>query len=1013
MRRLILTVLCLSGFLVFSFAQDFETAKIAYQKGVQAQNEGRYDEAITLFEQMRQECPDILPPDSKFEKMCPIGVFNAGVCRMAQKDYDAAIVDFKYVIEINPSDHEAFAKISGCYASLGKHKFALENITRAYDLAYSQNALDQKKKKWYLHDLALSHRDNGNASEALKWLKNYLDEFNTDDAVRVEYIRILLDQGKYKRAKKEFSLFSDEAPEVNGYYYLKAVLAMREGRYGEAIPYLQAVEDENDIRASIRHFAECYIMTEDFDTALEYIEMMPDKGFSLSETARMEGLWGYMQADWDYAKEALDKAMYKLSHLDTLERVLLAERAEVFFRSGEFEDAINDCRKLTEKYGSFPDVISLEALANMELHQYDQAANLFVQAGSACGKSKFCEGRSAWLLFHMGATQQAYEKIKRVVDEYPDWAEGQYYYAEIAYQMSLDRNQVITALEFVTDRMPPMPEIFALRARVASEVGSVNEALNYLEQAEQIGIRHNRALLNASWVYSENRQFTPAVEKLDILRKKGYAGSDYQRLYAKVLFEQERYADVITTIEDYLRRNDADVNILEYYAFSLFEEEYKDEAERAVKHALAIQEGNVSLRVLLAKIYRESGKFNLAKEECKIAIGISESTFYEPFLVLGQIHSDLDLDEKAIGFFTQAEKLAQDAGLDHVLGEIYAGRGYAKAELGYEKDALIDYNKGIEVDPSEILLENRANLYWQLEEYGEAIRDFRSAIVMKEQNTGAGMYFNLGMVYMDDSQYVNASDAFGEAIEIEFSSNGIVPDEYFFQRGRALYESGDTERAIEQFEEIVANKEGLDWQAMYYYGKCKYRRGDYPGAVKAYDYLINDKKTEESLVFEARGDAFSMMEIFDKAAKDYDSAKEYSPKELCFYNKEGHAHLRDEAWTASVNAYNDYVIASQEYYPGQTIPASIYHGKARAFSGKMAQHESELAFNEAIKNYATALNLCEDPTERRFILKNMRNTYRRWDKETYQTDIQRIDGQLNGDVTIPPSVNVIECGATG
>ena len=116
--------------------------------------------------------------------------------------------------------------------------------------------------------------------------------------------------------------------------------------------------------------------------------------------------------------------------------------------------------------------------------------------------------------------------------------------------------------------------------------------------------------------------------------------------------------------------------------------------------------------------------------------------------------------------------------MDSNYKEVYNSRAILYTKLGKNKEALEDYNKGIELDPNcKVFYFNRGSLYIELNEYKKALEDFNKVIKIDSNNKEA--YCNRGYLYTELKQYKKALENFTKAIEINkdykraYNSRGI------------------------------------------------------------------------------------------------------------------------------------------------------------------------------------------------------------------------------------------------
>ena len=148
--------------------------------------------------------------------------------------------------------------------------------------------------------------------------------------------------------------------------------------------------------------------------------------------------------------------------------------------------------------------------------------------------------------------------------------------------------------------------------------------------------------------------------------------------------------------------------------------------------------------------------------------------------------------EKAIGYCDKVIKLDPDD------ARAYNNRGCAKYQLGQYQEALVDYNKVIELNHP-----NKAITYCNcgdakncLKQYEEAIVDYNKAIELNPNDATA--YNNRGYAKYHLEQYQKAISDFNKAIEL--NSNF---EEAYNNRGGAKYHLEQYQKAINDLNEAI------------------------------------------------------------------------------------------------------------------------------------------------------------------------------------------------------------------
>jgi tetratricopeptide (TPR) repeat protein len=129
--------------------------------------------------------------------------------------------------------------------------------------------------------------------------------------------------------------------------------------------------------------------------------------------------------------------------------------------------------------------------------------------------------------------------------------------------------------------------------------------------------------------------------------------------------------------------------------------------------------------------------------------------------------------------------------------EVYYKRGLAKAEFGKYQDAIIDFNKAIELFPAySDAYFRRALCKTHLEEYKEAIPDFSHVIKLHPQDKVG--YFNRGLTKGLAKDYKGAVTDFSKSIEID-----SVYEDAYFHRAEALGSIGKLNEAIKDLTFVI------------------------------------------------------------------------------------------------------------------------------------------------------------------------------------------------------------------
>jgi Flp pilus assembly protein TadD len=187
--------------------------------------------------------------------------------------------------------------------------------------------------------------------------------------------------------------------------------------------------------------------------------------------------------------------------------------------------------------------------------------------------------------------------------------------------------------------------------------------------------------------------------------------------------------------------------------------------------------------------------------------------------------------------------------------------GFDHETKGEYEEAIVDFNKAIELDPSSINFTSRGVIYNKKGEFDKAILDFTKAIELNPRN--ASLYKLRGLVYWDKAKYDEAIDDYDIATKIDPKINMANTGPTYMQRGLMLANNDEYDKAIADFSKAMeVDPTGTNINLIMAY----YNRG--------YSYGIKGSQTGSS------ADA-------DKAILDFTKAIELAPTFADAYNNRG------------------------------------------------------------------------------------------------------------------------------
>ena len=204
--------------------------------------------------------------------------------------------------------------------------------------------------------------------------------------------------------------------------------------------------------------------------------------------------------------------------------------------------------------------------------------------------------------------------------------------------------------------------------------------------------------------------------------------------------------------------------------------------------------------------------------------------------------------------------------LDPSFASAYHNRGILYNNLGEQQKALDDYNKAIELDPSYAFAYNgRGNVYRGLGERQKALDDYNKAIELDPSFAYA--YNGRGNVYSDLGEQQKALDDYNKAIELDSSYAHA-----YNGRGNVYSDLGEQQKALEDYNKAIE----LDLNYKFAYrnrGLLYSKLGNLDAAVKDYTQAIQlDPKYKNAYL--NRADAYSALGQESLAEADRKAAAE-------------------------------------------------------------------------------------------------------------------------------------------
>lgn len=271
--------------------------------------------------------------------------------------------------------------------------------------------------------------------------------------------------------------------------------------------------------------------------------------------------------------------------------------------------------------------------------------------------------------------------------------------------------------------------------------------------------------------------------------------------------------------------------------------------------------------------------------------------------------------------------------------QAYANRGKAKEELGDLNGAVADLSKAIELNPEEHdYYIHRGNTKVKLNDFEGAISDCSRAI--KLQANDAALYAHRATVYQMSRQLDNAVSDLSKAIK-------LAPEYalYYVHRARVY----DNLEMVKQAENDIDKAIALDPSNVQYItlkGIQEKNRGELSQAEKSFKKAIKvnasfyEPYSELALIYDGKNDLQKAIQYFSEAINKYDKN---SKRDLAFIlNNRGTVYGKTNDFNRAINDFTQAI----QHYPNFT---DAYSNRAFAKYNLRQITEAELDCNTALQ----------------------------------------------------------------
>lgn len=353
----------------------------------------------------------------------------------------------------------------------------------------------------------------------------------------------------------------------------------------------------------------------------------------------------------------------------------------------------------------------------------------------------------------------------------------------------MERGELEDALECF-DRLLEIqnnPEALANRGFCLAHLGDYEDAIQDLERALKTERKNVFALINKGYAHlglEQEKEAKACYEKASRIRPD-------ERTFYTIGVNYSLFMYPLDAIE-YLDKS-LEINPKQVKAWLAKGESYEDllnyeEALKCYEEALRIDRYDEEAHYNKIEALMEIDEFEDALKACEEAIGI-----FPAHLGFLELKTDVLLESGEEEKIPEVYEEIIDIDPSY---ENYRKRGYIYASLGKIDEALEDFDKGLELEPDDVLSWiGKSNAYVEKKNYEEALKCCEKALEIEPEDTIA-----LGVkasILTEMERYKDSITTYDRFIELEDSPIA------WFGKGMALYESGNKKEARKSFDNAI------------------------------------------------------------------------------------------------------------------------------------------------------------------------------------------------------------------
>ncbi|KAM9987449.1 hypothetical protein ACTFIZ_005181 [Dictyostelium cf. discoideum] len=219
-------------------------------------------------------------------------------------------------------------------------------------------------------------------------------------------------------------------------------------------------------------------------------------------------------------------------------------------------------------------------------------------------------------------------------------------------------------------------------------------------------------------------------------------------------------------------------------------------------------------------------------------------------------------------------------------------KAYAKKEF---EQAIVHYDKTVELDPSDILaMNNKAAVLIEQQKLDEAIEVCKKALdkaqeIRADYRIKSKVYTRLGNVYLKKDQLDDAYKAYSSAVLEDKNADTTAN----MKKIEKLKKQRDDEAYLSVDQSIIEKNKGVE----------HFKKGEFPEAIKCFEEAIR-RNPKDHTIYSNRSATYSKLLEYKLAIKDADKCIELEPTFIKGYIRKGTALFAMREYQQALEVYD-------------------------------------------------------------------------------------------------------------